>query len=278
MFAGFSLAAVMVGCGVAGLHGVPVRAWLINGAAWAVGAILAGLASRAGAKTLVVWLVIAVVGLAATFPSSGLNGVHRWIALGPIRLNGAELLLPATVVALAGLGGRSLAALLCIFVIMGLLALQPDASQAVAFAGAAVAVLVLSDRPRLQRGLAGLVIAVVASIACLRPDPLSPVPEVEGIIGLAAALSPLVAGLAMVILAGAVLAPLSILQGAFDKPVRAAACGLAAYLVLSAVAPVFGAFPVPLVGMGVSPILGAWLGFGALMGLARRSADLSADR
>ena len=36
-----------------------------------------------------------------------------------------------------------------------------------------------------------------------------------------------------------------------------------------AVTPLFGAFPVPLVGVGMSPILGAWLGVGLLAATAR---------
>jgi hypothetical protein len=34
-----------------------------------------------------------------------------------------------------------------------------------------------------------------------------------------------------------------------------------------------GAFPVPFVGIGVAPILGAWLGAGLLAGLMRRATS-----
>ena len=89
-------------------------------------------------------------------------------------------------------------------------------------------------------------------------------PEVEGIVGLAWDMSPVLAALAVLTLAGTTLAPLL----AARSP---AACGLTTYLALCALAPAFGAFPVPLVGMGVSPVLGAWLGFGALMGATVRA-------
>jgi hypothetical protein len=39
---------------------------------------------------------------------------------------------------------------------------------------------------------------------------------------------------------------------------------------VQALAPAFGAFPVPLVGIGMSPVVGFWLGAGALAA-ARRS-------
>ena len=61
------------------------------------------------------------------------------------------------------------------------------------------------------------------------------------------------------------MSPLAAVKG----PLPAAAIGFAVYLALSALAPGFGAFPVPFVGMGASPILGAWCGLGLLVGLGR---------
>ena len=250
-FGTMSLAAVATGCWVARAHGVPAQVWETNLAAWAVGAGLAAPLSRARSARW--WPVIAVAGLAATFLSSGLSGVHRWIGLGPIRLNGAELLLPPVFAA-----GTGIVLPLAILIA---LALQPDASQAVAFAGGSIA-LALTSSPR-RRWIAAL-FAAAAALSFLRPDPLAPVPEVEGILGLAARISPALAALAMAALAGTALAPLLVRSPA--------AYGFAAYLALGALAPALGAFPVPLVGMGVSPILGAWLGFGALAGSARSPA------
>jgi hypothetical protein len=45
---------------------------------------------------------------------------------------------------------------------------------------------------------------------------------------------------------------------------------LAVYCAVVSLAPALGAFPVPLVGMGMSAILGFWLGAGALAAAARR--------
>ncbi len=52
--------------------------------------------------------------------------------------------------------------------------------------------------------------------------------------------------------------------------VRCGARALAAYALVSAVAALAGPFPVPLVGMAMSPILGLWLGAGLLAAQARR--------
>jgi hypothetical protein len=268
LFAAFSLIAVLTGFWVAHLHGAPNRVWMMNLAAWAVGAALAVLMSRGGPRLVPAWPVVAFAALAATFVSPGLSGVHRWIGLGPLRLNAAELFLPAT---LAGLTIRSWTTLVPTLAAAILLAVQPDASQAVALAASSMAALMMTGRVSPGRIAAALLVATTAVVACLRPDPLAPVPEVEGILQLAMAVSPVLAALAVLSLAGAVLSPLLLARSGASSAVRAAAVSLTTYLALSALAPALGAFPVPLVGMGVSPILGAWLGLGALMGLPRRA-------
>jgi hypothetical protein len=254
-FAALSLAAVAIGCWVASAHGLAARAWPANLAAWAVGLVLAVALSRTRSERW--WPLLALAGLLLTFFSTGAPGVHRWIGLGPIHLNAAEALLPATLVAFPLDGKRVWLAI----AVLVPLALQPDASQAVAFAAGAIVAVMLSGGA-LRLWFAGF-IAMLAALSFLRPDTLLPVPEVEGIIGLAWALSPVLAALAVLALAGASLAPLA---GARAP----SAFALATYLVLAALAPAFGAYPVPLVGMGVSAILGTWLGVGALMGLTRR--------
>jgi hypothetical protein len=236
-----------------------MRAWAVNLAAWVVGLGAAAATSRATFGRW--WPALALIGVIATFLFTGMSGVHRWIGLGPVRLNAAELLLPVAVVALPS--DKGLVSVVLAALILVALALQPDASQAVAFAGGGIAAFAASG----NRGC-GWIAAVFAAIAALsfvRPDPLAPMPEVEGIVALAFAMSPAIAALAVTALAATSVAPLA----AARSP---SAWGLTAYLLLSALAPMFGNVPVPLVGMGVSTILGAWLGFGALMGAMRRPA------
>jgi hypothetical protein len=72
-----------------------------------------------------------------------------------------------------------------------------------------------------------------------------------------------VAVAAVALLAATALWPLR-MAGSDLPRTRVAALALAVYCLASALAPAFGAFPVPLVGMGMSPVLGFWLGAGAL--------------
>jgi hypothetical protein len=109
-----------------------------------------------------------------------------------------------------------------------------------------------------------------AVMAWLRPDPLAPVAEVEGIVGLAYALSPPIAVAAVVALGGAALAPMMTATRPERPAARTAALALGAYSVFSALAPLFGAFPVPLVGVGVSPVVGFWMGAGLLAATTSR--------
>jgi hypothetical protein len=50
---------------------------------------------------------------------------------------------------------------------------------------------------------------------------------------------------------------------------RIAGGALSLYFLICAFMPFVGAFPVPLVGVGLSPVLGAWVALGALASMMR---------
>jgi len=270
-FALLSLAAVAVGCAVAAAHGVPAGSWARNLVAWSVGGVAAWAAARTSRLPGI--LLVAPAALAVTLLNPAQEGVHRWIDVGPLHVNAAALVLPAAVVALATVGDRGWP-WLAAAAMLGLLVLQPDASQAAALGAGMIVILASLRAPALVRmgGVAATVLAVAA--ACLRPDPLAPVPEVEGIIGLAWGSSPVVAAVAVALLAATALVPLRLAgRGRPSTP----ALALAACCAVQALAPAFGAFPVPLVGIGMSPVLGFWLGAGALAAARRRNQAARSD-
>lgn len=270
VFGAASLVAVASGAFVAAESGVAVRAWGLNLAAWVVGvAVFLTMARWGGPRTTMALALAAVAALALTLVSPGLQGVHRWLQVGPIRLNAAEMLAPALVVAFASVGWRSVWAGLLGLAALALLVVQPDASQATAVA-AGLAATLCASRASLAVRLAGAAAAIAAAgIAWTRPDPLAPVPEVEEIFRLAGELSPLALAVSAVALAAASLSPL--ILGRASPTARPAALGLGAYFVAAALGPFLGAFPTPLVGVGLSPILGSWLGAGLLAAAARRT-------
>ena len=269
IFAAASLSLVALGALVGALSDIPPAVWLPNAAAWLIGALAAtALAVYARAGWLPVLLLAAPAALAASFLGDGLSGVHRWIEAGPLRLNAAMLTLPMLAVSLASARGvwRWAAALTA----LALLVLQPDASQATALAAAAALVALRGGGSPLARAAAVAASAGLAGMAWLRPDPLEPVPEVEGIVGLAAKASPLLCASSLALLAAAAMVPALVARRAAPD-LQLAAAALTACLGVWTLAPFYGAFPVPFMGVGPSPILGAWLGVGLLAGLIRAS-------
>lgn len=253
-FAALSFAAIATGVLTMVLTGIPALRWIPNIAAWLVG----GVATIAIVRTTPgprIWLAIACLGallLAATLTAQGQMGVHRWIAIGPVNVNIAALVLPAVVVALAKLGSAHRAPPILATVLVAILALQPDASQAIALALACLAWLLPARTPSGWAAIGS--IGGLAGLSLVQPDPLLPVAEVEQIIGLAGSIHIVLAAVALMALIG-----LPMLVRA-SRPGDAAAMSLAIYMAAIIVAPLFKWFPVPLVGAGMSFVLGLWLG------------------
>lgn len=269
----FSLLAVLAGLWAALHAGVPASLALRNLAAWIVGAGAAlALGQWAGRGAFVAVPVLALVIVAASLTGPGLSGVHRWLAAGPLTLNAAMLALPAALAATAALSARARRPVwiwLAPILILAVLVTQPDASQASAF-GAGIILLALGRR---QSGLIGKCVAMGAALlvaaAWYRPDPLAPVAEVEAIHTLSANVSPLLPAGLLASLFLFCLAPLLVaLKG--QRPLFMTGAALSLYFLVQAAMPFFGAFPVPLAGMGVSPILGAWLGIGVFAAALRK--------
>ncbi|HEY7770648.1 hypothetical protein [Longimicrobium sp.] len=247
---------------------VPASLWVQNVAAWAVGTVLCVVLARprtsaARPRWADVAAVLTVAALAATLLAPGVDGVHRWLPLGPVRLHAAAVLLPVLIVALDGLSRarRWWASALVGAAAMLALFLQPDAAQATAFGAAAVLLLAVKAEGRAPRLACLAAVAVLAVLTWTRRDPLAPVPYVEEIVGLAASLGTVWAVAAM---ASLLLLPLPFLI-AGRGAARPMGIALGAYVAITAAAPFFGSFPVPVLGYGMSPILGYLAGLGLFL-------------
>jgi hypothetical protein len=205
-------------------------------------------------KAAEISLAATIVALAATFTDSGLSGVHRWISIGPLRANIAALLLPTLVTVLSFRQTRPALAALAWLAAMILLAAQPDPSQATALAIAAP--LLFAHWRSKWRWSALAATVALTMISWLRPDPLQPVTEVEGIVQLMWQISPALAALGLAALAATIVAV---------RQADISAAAFAAYCAVVAVMPALGHFPVPLVGAGISFPLGWWLGVAILL-------------
>jgi cell division protein FtsW (lipid II flippase) len=274
LFAVASLGAVAFGSIGLALGGAGPGIWLRNPAAWVVGLGMAGLILIAGRSA---WfatgaILLAPIALVATFFSAPQSGVHRWVDAGPLHINMASLVLPVTVVALAALT-RTAPLFLGVAGVIGLiLVIQPDASQATAFLLACGLILLRSSMSKGTKIAGSLGAAVLVAASWLRPDPLDPVPEVEGIFLLLAGISPALAALAALALAVCALVPLRRAR-VFGGDAATGSMALALYFAASAVMPAAGAFPVPLVGVGMSFPVGYWMAVALLCARASRPAD-----
>ena len=107
----------------------------LNGIAWVAGAAVSFLILIIGGYWVrLSVLPIAVLALAAVFLFPDVDDVHRWLDLGPLAVNAAALFLPITIVAMAQTGIRKPLSIGTTALILAILILQPDASQATAFA------------------------------------------------------------------------------------------------------------------------------------------------
>ena len=272
---GLSFVAVAAGAWVCAQNAVPTGLWLRNLIAWVAGGMMAvGLARLSRRGPFPVVLAATALAVAASFLSRGQMGVHRWVSLGPLSINAAAVTLPAALVALAAIGRGTWWSWVLALACLAILVAQPDGSQATAF-GAALAWIAL--RRNLGAAAKAAVLLSTTTLvagAWLRPDPLQPVPEVEQILQLAYRISPAIGAVALGSLIMFALAPGLIAR---EGPVEASVAGeaLSLYLLISALAPFIGAFPVPLVGVGLSPVLGSWLGVGLLAALLRTNSNMS---
>jgi cell division protein FtsW (lipid II flippase) len=266
-----SVPALALGVLVMRASHVPAGAWGQNIAAWAAGALFClGMWRARSSVAPSIWAdltaLLTLAALVATLLTGGTDGVHRWVRFGPVRLHIAALLLPALLIALervARVRGWWVALLVAVGAAFILL-LQPDAAQATAFAAASGILLLAAGRRSVPRLIAVLSLLVIAGLCWLRRDPLAPVPHVEGIVGLAANLG---TGWAVAAIVSLLLLPLPFLL-AGRAGAKRAGLALGVYVTITILAAFVGSFPVPVMGYGVSPIIGYLVGLAFLPRIA----------
>lgn len=190
---------------------------------------------------------------------------HRWLSLGGIRIYLAACLLPACLYLIAKVASdanqrQTLTAAIALILLA--LAMQTDAAQATAFAGAIAFIIWRSGWTSAQ--ITSLTILCVANLtlAWMREPNIAPVNYVEGVIQLASS-QQLLAGIAIGLLA--LVLPTSLAWIAWQRQQPCIAAAALYYLIISACA-YAQLTPMPLLGFGASPIIGYFL----LAGLMRR--------
>jgi cell division protein FtsW (lipid II flippase) len=256
------LPALTIGLVVMSRAGVPAGIWLRNVAATLVGVLVVVAALRyrsSSSRALPRWLcALGLALLGVTLMTPGVAGVHRWVGLGPLDVHVGAVVLPSLLVFLTDLDWALTVPVAALT--MTVLLLQPDAAQASSFAAGWG---VWAGMKRGRTAAAPITAAVIfAGATWLRNDPLQPVAYVEGIVGVAASQGAILGVASLLALA---LLPIPF----FLNPKHQAGTALAVYTAGTIVAAWLGNYPVPVLGYGVSPILGYYLAVVAL----RRSGD-----
>jgi hypothetical protein len=257
-----AIPAVILSFWVMSITSAPSAAFAMQAAALVVGSALGvGMAGRRPAPTRAAtqwWASAAVAALAVPLLLSS-DGPARWISLGGARVYIAAVVLPSLLVLLR----RSAAPAAWHHAILMAAALvlvrQPDAAQATAFCVAALTVLLRLPGSALARVLTGCVLVLSVILPWAQPDPLAPVPYVEGVFVVALAASPWLFAVAVC----AAIAPVLALLRLARAGQRGAGAVAGYYATILMLAPL-QVTPVPLLGFGAGPILGYGLVAGLL--------------
>ncbi|RKH07883.1 hypothetical protein [Corallococcus carmarthensis] len=273
------LPAILLGAFVAWRSGVPVTAFAVNAVTAALGAGVAARVGRLPGRTLlrasVPLAFIAVLLTASTLLFPGLDGVHRWMVLGPIRLHASTIAVPWVLLGMSvALRQRFAVAAVLALGLSAVHAVQPDAGQGTAFALAASTLLARGHSAHwLQRAFSCAGVLVIGLASWLQPDPLAAVPHVERIVHLATSLSPAL-GVAGVVALALLLVPaaLGTARGrAREGHGGALSASLVVYIAATLGVTALGNFPVPVMGAGAGPILGWYMATGILAASLFRS-------
>jgi hypothetical protein len=229
---------------------------------------LLGLLSRWPARSAA---ALAGVLFASALFGTSLDGVTRWVRIGPVSLQVSFLVLPI----LIGLAGRLSAtrAAPAIVLAAAALALQPDRAMAAALVAA---VAVIAAR-RFDRGWTALLGAgtLAFALAMLRGDPMPALPFVDQLIPFAFAAQWWLGAAIAAAMAVSLLPFLLGLRAAGD--IRGSVAVLGAWWGAVTMAALIGNYPSPFVGFGASPILGYALSFAFLSATARLTAVTGAE-
>ncbi|PGM55871.1 cell division protein [Bacillus sp. AFS053548] len=205
-------------------------------------------------KTNIIVITCILILFLVTFLDKGLHGVHRWIAIGPLRFNIALVLVPLLIIQLASLMKSRPFWLTFSFALIYtvLLLFQPDASQLTAFTISISFLLLNIKKNKSVQILLLIVFILLITLSWSHLDQLAPVSYVEDILSL-------VKGMGIGWLVLAVISLLILLMPFFLFPPNSAkplSFSLGIYFSISILSSFFGNFPVPIMGYGTSPFIG----------------------
>jgi cell division protein FtsW (lipid II flippase) len=249
------LPAILIGTFAMVSNGVASSIWLQNILIWLLGTVLGSIylirnKEKRLTKGNLLQTVIILALLVFPFLFNGSNGVHRWLTFGPINVYLASIILPLLIIQLWKLALNNIYTIGFYFITLIILLFHPDAGQLTAFACASTIMLWKKISNGMMKFLSLILTVAFVIMSWFFLDDLAPVPYVEDIIFL-------VADLGIVWFVLGILSLLLLLSPFFyygKKNIISLTLGV--YFLMAMIVTLFGNFPLPIMGYGISPITG----------------------
>lgn len=257
-----AMPSVIIGAIAMNFHGVSRMIYGQNVAclliAWLVSCFAVSFKQKANKRiSLKVFLLISLLIYILTFIDGGIEGVHRWISLGSIRLYASSIIQPIFIIKLGDLfsNKNNILAITITIVTSIILFLQPDASQLTAFVVPMIIIIICKVKARVLRYVLPISLITLVVLSWIFLDGLAPVPYVEEIVQMVSDMGIIWSILGLASLA---ILPLPFIRLA-PRSDKLLSIGVGLYYIIVIISTWFGNFPVPLMGFGVSPIIGYFI-------------------
>jgi len=249
------LPAIIIGTLAMVSNGVASSIWLQNIVIWLLGTVLGSIYLFRNkeirfCKGNFLQIVVILALLVFPFLFTGSDGVHRWLTFGPINVYIASIVLPLLIIQLWKFTLNNIYAIGIYFITLIILLVHPDAGQLTAYACATTIMLWNKLSNGMMKFLSIFLTVVFVIMSWVLLDDLAPVPYVEDIILL-------VTDLGIVWLVLGILSLLLLLSPFFyygKKNIISISLGV--YFLIAMMVTLFGNFPLPIMGYGISPIIG----------------------
>lgn len=254
-----AIPSVIIGTIAMKFHGVSHMILKQNIAFWLISCLLSFFAvsvkkQNSSRTSPGVFIFITIMVFFASYFDEGIGGVHRWVSIGPVRLYISSILLPILIIQLWKLisSKKEIPAIAIAIIVSVLLFLQPDASQLTAFVISMVIIILSKYNSSILKYIVTIILITLVILSWIFLDKLPAVSYVEDIVLLVSDM-----GLLWYILgiASLVILPLPFILLTIDEYRLLSRC-VGIYFIIVLISTWFGNFPVPLMGYGVSPVIG----------------------